>query len=82
MNAAASPSILAVHGITKAFKDRVAVDALSFEVQRGEIVTGAYPLLDREFTAEETGEYRIHGRLYATTDGRLLQEVDYSAPAK
>jgi ABC-2 type transport system ATP-binding protein len=37
MNAAASPSILAVHGITKAFKDRVAVDALSFEVRRGEI---------------------------------------------
>ncbi len=38
MNAApGSPPVLAVHGITKAFKDRVAVDELSFEVQRGEI---------------------------------------------
>ena len=37
MNPAASPSVLAVHGITKAFKDRIAVDALSFEVRRGEI---------------------------------------------
>ncbi len=37
MNAATSSSVLAVHGITKAFKDRIAVDALSFEVRRGEI---------------------------------------------
>ena len=37
MSLADSPPVLEVQGITKAFKDRVAVDALSFDVRRGEI---------------------------------------------
>lgn len=45
------------------------------EVQRGEVDSGTYTLLDREFTADEAGEYRVHGRLYAAADGRMLQEA-------
>jgi len=37
MNAHTGPVVLSVQGIHKEFKDRVAVDALSFEVRRGEI---------------------------------------------
>lgn len=48
-------------------------DAL--EVQRGDTESGRYRLLDQEFADDELGEYRIHARLYAAADGRLLQEA-------
>jgi hypothetical protein len=45
------------------------------EVRRGESESGRYPLLDQAFADDETGTYRVHARLYAAADGRLLHEA-------
>lgn len=50
--------------------------AADLEVQRGEVIaSGRQRLFDSEFTAGEQGDYRLHARLYAAADGRLLAEA-------
>ena len=45
------------------------------EVTRADTDSGRHTLLDRAFTADEAGEYRVLVRLYAAADGRMLQEA-------
>lgn len=50
--------------------------ASDLELQRGEVIaSGRQRLLDAEFTPGEEGDYRLHARLYAAADGRLLAEA-------
>lgn len=51
------------------------LDPQVLEIHRGDSANAAYQLLDQAFTTEESGPYRIHGRLYDAVDGHLLQDV-------
>lgn len=51
------------------------LDPTELEVNRNETASGRHVLLEREFTADGAGDYRILVRLYAAADGQLLQEA-------
>lgn len=51
------------------------LDPGELEVNRDETASGRHVLLERDFTADEAGDYRLLVRLYAADDGRLLQEA-------
>ena len=47
----------------------------SIELRRGDSTNAMTTLLNRVFLEGETGEYRVHARLYDHADGRLLHET-------
>jgi hypothetical protein len=47
----------------------------SIELRRGDSTNAMTTLLNRVFLEGETGEYRVHARLYGHADGRLLHET-------
>ncbi|MBX3634174.1 MAG: carboxypeptidase regulatory-like domain-containing protein [Rubrivivax sp.] len=51
------------------------LDPAELEVHRDATAGGRHVLLEREFSAAESGDYRILVRLYAAADGRLLREA-------